>query len=375
MSKQAFITPKSPEQSWLESFFCPTLVQAKAYSIDTPKVKYKLDQNESPWDWPVELKQQVLEAVTKRQWNRYPETLGDTLNEMLAEYVGVPKSCVLTGPGSNLLISLVFDAIGRQLKGKVVLARPSFALFEMHCRYAGIPYETWDLNESLDYDISALPELPPGSLLVFASPNNPTGNSLAKKDLETLLKQNPQSYILADEAYYEFDKEPFTDLLEVYPNLMIMRTLSKTMGAAGVRLGYLLGSEELIGQLTKLRLPYLLNHFAMEAAIFLLGSDDMKAFVKKNIDNVVNERVRVHKALEQLSSGKGLWAKQSSANFLLLKFESQAYCDRVYNKLVEHGILVRDISAGPGLAGCLRMSIGQPHENDAFIEAVKLSLD
>jgi histidinol-phosphate aminotransferase len=156
---------------------------------------------------------------------------------------------------------------------------------------------------------------------------------------------------------------------------MIMRTLSKTMGAAGVRLGYLLGSTELVQQLTKLRLPYLLNHFAMEAAIFLLGSDDMKSFVRKNIDNVVRERTRVHAALEQMASGKGLWAKQSNANFLLLKFESQTYCNRVYQKLIEHGILVRDISAGPGLAGCLRMSIGQPHENDAFLEAIRLSLD
>lgn len=363
------ITPKVPESSWMASFFDEGLLAANAYQIDTPKVNVKLDQNESPWDWPVELKREVLARVEARAWNRYPETIGDELTTALADYVGVPSSCVLTGPGSNHLITLLLDALARGVKGKVVIARPSFPLFEMHCRYAGLQVEPWLLDEEFQYQTNALPDLPPGSILVFASPNNPTGSSLSRSDLEKILSANPDSYVIADEAYYEFDGEPATDLLARFHNLIIMRTLSKTMGAAGVRLGYILGAEPLIAELKKLRLPYLLNHFAMEAALYILSSDRMKSFVRKNVDNVVSERNRVYLSLKDMAKGSGVWVKPSTANFFLMKCSDQVQCELIYKGLIERDVLVRNISAGPGLAGCLRVSIGLPEENDQFLAA------
>ena len=363
------IEPKKPRQDWLESYFCPTLREAKAYHIDTPEVRIKLDQNESPWDWPEQYKKQILDAVSQKSWNRYPEPYGDRLHELVGAYAGVPASCVLTGPGSNMLIALILDAMGRHLKGDCIVARPSFSLFEMHCRYAGISYKPWHLNENLDYDPQALADLPAGSLVVFASPNNPTGSVLAKTEFEALLKAHPESMFFADEAYFEFNYEPYVDLLRDFDNLLILRTFSKTMGAAGVRLGYAIGSESLITELRKLRLPYLLNHFAMQAAQVILTEAKMKDFVQQNIDNVCFERDAMAKSLEDMADEKGFWVKNSKANFILVRFGDQKRCQDFYQHLIKESILIRNISGGPGLAGCLRISIGKPEENKALVAA------
>jgi histidinol-phosphate aminotransferase len=364
------LQPKSPDMNWLGSYFQPSLLAAKPYKIDAPQgISIKLDQNESPWDWPAQLKDKILASLKQKEWNRYPESMAASLTEILAQYVGVRPECLITSPGSNHLIALIFDALGRKLPGKVVIARPSFALFESHCHYAGIPFETWDLDENFHYRRDRLPALPDGSLVVFASPNNPTGTGLPKAEFRALLKEFPKVMFLADEAYYEFDDEPYTALLGEFSNLLILRTLSKTMGAAGVRLGYAIGSPELISLLTKLRLPYLLNHFTMEAARVMLTDPEMKAFVARNIDNARRERERVFQALQGIPC-HGMQVINSKANFLLMRWPDQKDTDRVYQGLKENGILLRNVSSGPGLKGCLRVSIGTAEENDLFLQAM-----
>ena len=361
------LTPKKPEAAWLESYFYPSLVNAKAYAIEAPKVEYKLDQNESPWDWPQNLKEKILAKVAEKEWNRYPEPMGEELQASLSKYVGVPADCLLTGPGSNYLISLIFEGMTRKLSGKVVIARPSFALFEMQCNYGGVPYETWDLDENFEYQTSRLPSLPEGSFVVFASPNNPTGSSLSQETLEKLLKENPKTMFLADEAYYEFNDEPYTHLLKDYSNLMILRTMSKTMGAAGIRLGYLMGSSDLIQQLKKLRLPFLLNHFSMEAAKIILTDSEMQDFVQKNVENAVSERNRMWEILSAKGEAGGYRVFNSKANFILMQWHKDEDCQAAYQKLVENNVLVRNISKGPGLQGCLRVSVGSVEENNALL--------
>ncbi len=366
------LQPKSPDMLWLGEYFQPSLVAAKAYKIDSPQgIKIKLDQNESPWDWPVHLKQKILLALQNKEWNRYPESMGASLTEILAQYVGVRPECLITSPGSNHLIALILEALGRRLPGKVVIARPSFALFESQAQCAGIAYETWDLDEDLRYRRDRLPALPDGSLVIFASPNNPTGTGLPKAEFRALLKDFPKVLFLADEAYYEFDDEPYTDLLAEFSNLLILRTLSKTMGAAGIRLGYAVGSPEIIGLLTKLRLPYLLNHFTMEAAKVMLTDPEMQDFVKRNIENARSERDRVYQFLTTMKTKNKLQLINSKANFLLMRWPDQAIATQIYQALAREGILLRNVSGGPGLKGCLRVSIGTKAENDAFLQAMK----
>lgn len=366
----SLINVKSPDWTWLSRYFEPSLVAAKAYKIDAAQgITVKLDQNESPWDWPQHLKDKILAGLARCEWNRYPESMAQSVSALLADYVGVKPECLMTSPGSNHLIALIIEALGRRLPGKVVIARPSFALFEAHAQYAGIPYEVWPAGPDFSYQVELLPELPEGSLVIFASPNNPTGASLDKKTFRSLLAQHPRVLFLADEAYYEFDDDPYTDLLQEFSNLLLLRTLSKTMGAAGVRLGYAIGAPELIGTLSKLRLPYLLNHFTMEAAQVIFTDPEMMQFVQRNVQNAKAEREYVGGELQKLS--KFLTVFPSKANFLLMRWPEQAGCDRVYQELKKEGILVRNVSGGPGLGACLRVSIGQRQENEAFLKVIR----
>ncbi|MBC7531272.1 MAG: aminotransferase class I/II-fold pyridoxal phosphate-dependent enzyme [Oligoflexus sp.] len=376
MDSKKVISVKAPDWSWLSQYFTPSLIAARPYKLDAPSgITIKLDQNESPWDWPAALKEKIVRKLVLEDWNRYPDAMALDVTQGLAKYLGVNADCILTSSGSNHLITIILEGLAKQLPegGRLVIARPSFPLFESHAQYLGIPYETWNLDENFQYKVERLPKLTDGSLVIFASPNNPTGNSLAKKDLRDLLRAYPKVLFLADEAYFEFDDDPYTDLLAEFGNLIILRTLSKTMGAAGVRLGYLLGSPELIANLGKLRVPFLFNHFTLAAADTIFNDPEMRDFMNRNIENARSERERMFKGLTEITKGKGIEIFNSKANFLLLRWKEQDACQKAYQGLMALGIQVRNISAGLGLQGCLRVTIGLPTENDAFVAAIRES--
>ncbi len=370
------VTPKPPSSAWLRTFLEPSLVEAGGYKIDTPDVDIKLDQNESPWDIPESIKRKVVEKTMEKAWNRYPSTFCDDLADKLAVYAGTSPGTVLLGPGSNYLVSLVLSMFSKAIvkssgqAGKVIIARPSFVLYENHCKYDGIPYELWNLNEDLEYDLSLMPKLPDGSLVIFASPNNPVGNSLAKADFRTLLMAHPNSLFIADEAYVEYAAEPFTDLLAECSNLMLIRTLSKTFGCAGVRVGYIMGHPSYLNELKKLRLPYLLNHFSIAALEVLLEDSETQSHLAKIRENAISSRQEMHRELSAIGDKKALFkVKNSEANFLLIRFKSQDEAMRCYKKLISDRILVRNISAGPGLNACIRVTLGNKTENAALVRS------
>ena len=363
------ITFKTPDSKWLESYLEPSLVHAKAYTIDTPDVSIKLDQNESPYDWSDALKDKVLAKLKEQEWNRYPTAYAPELNKIVADYVGVGSENILLAPGSNYFCALLLSTFTKKMKGKLVIASPSFPLYEGHCRYENIPYERWPLNADLDYDRALLPELTDGSIVVFASPNNPVGNVLPRKSLELLLKENPTTLFMADEAYFEYATEPYTKLLESYSNLILIRTFSKTLGSAGIRLGYVVADAKYIAQLTKLRLPFLLNSFTLVAAETIITDKDSQIELAKTIKQTISERNRVFEKLHSLSTKGGFKPKASEANFIMVKFDSDAKCQTTYSHLIASKILVRNISKGPGLEGCLRITIGNQNENDQLLKA------
>lgn len=365
------IKPLPPETPWLSMFVTPSLTTAAPYKIDTPKVKIKLDQNESPWDLPKNLKEKVVRLLMDREWNRYPPAFADDLAAKVARYAGVSEDSVLLGPGSNYLVSLALSVFSKGTKhgGKVVLARPSFPLYESHCQYEGIPYETWNLDQDLEYDPKLLPALPKGSLVCFASPNNPVGNVLKKKVFEDLLKEHPDVLWLADEAYFEYAAEPYTDLVAKYSNVILLRTFSKTMGCAGVRIGYFVAAPGYLALLRKLRLPFLLNHFSLACAEVLLTDPEMQDHLKAIQSNAVRQRKGVADELARLGAKAGFKVKPSEANFVLVRWPDNAQSLAAYRKLIDQDILVRNVSAGPGLAGCLRVTLGDEAENAALLRA------
>jgi histidinol-phosphate aminotransferase len=252
---------------------------------------------------------------------------------------------------------------------QVVIAQPSFPLYEMHCRYENIPYEIWPLDKDFNYSLDLLPKLNDPSLLIFASPNNPCGNALKKTDLVTILSKNPQTLVLADEAYFEYNdpEEEYLDLLSRFDNLIILRTFSKTLAAAGIRIGYMVGAKAYIEQFHKLRLPFLINSFTIEAAKIFLEEKVCRDFVEKLVHHVVSEREKMSLALSQMR----IDFVPSKANFFMLRFDSNEKAELVNQRLLKEGILARTIYKGPRLKGCLRLSIGTTEENELVLATLK----
>ncbi len=359
----------NPSQGFLERFMTPSIFRARGYQLEALDVEVKLDQNESPWDWPDAVKDIVLAKLKARPWNRYPTPFADDLAAKIADKLGVTSKNILLGPGSNYLIGLILQTFSKAIRGKVVLARPSFPLYESHCQYEGIPYEVWPLNSDLEYDVSLLPDLPAGSMVLFASPNNPVGNVLSREVLTTLLRKFPDVLFIGDEAYCEFSDEEYTDMLGEFSNLILVRTFSKTLGAAGVRLGYILGGANVIELLRKPRVPFLLNQFTLVAATEVMENQSMARVFDDIVANALSERGRVYGALSRESTRLKFSVKPSQANFLLLRWPDNGLSTGAYQHLIKSGILVRNVSGAPGLAGCLRISIGTGAENDRLISA------
>lgn len=358
-----------PSQAFLDRFMTPSIFKARGYHLDAPDVEIKLDQNESPWDWPDTVKDIVLAKLKDRPWNRYPTPFADDVAAKIASKIGVEPRNILLGPGSNYLIGLILQTFSRAIQGKVVLARPSFPLYESHCQYEGIAYEVWPLNSDLEYDVSLLPKLTPGSMVVFASPNNPVGNTLSIEELKKLLQDNPDVLFVGDEAYCEFSDEVYTGLLGEFSNLILVRTFSKTLGAAGVRLGYIVGGANVIELLRKPRVPFLLNQFTLVAASEVMENKAMAKVFEDIIGNALKERERVYVALSNEAKRLKFSIKPSRANFLLLRWPTNDGSSHAYQHLLKSGILVRNVSGAPGLAGCLRISIGTGPENDRLIKS------
>ena len=362
------IKPVLADQDWLNGFFSEGIQQSQAYHIDNVTVQHKLDQNESPFDWPKPLKDKVLEVLKQENWNRYPASYSETLQKLIAQYAGVPQESVITGPGSHHLLCCLISLFAGNRKSRFVIARPSFPLYEGHCKINDIPVTPWELNQDYQYDIRQLPELNEHSVLLFASPNNPVGNALSYKDLETILIQNPKTMVIADEAYYEFAETPYTSLLATYSNLIIVRTLSKAMGTAGVRVGYAMGPQNSIEALKKMVLPYLLNHFSIIATTELLKDPGSVNRMKENVAFINREKERLTLALVDSKTSESPKVVRSFANFLLLKWDQQDTCDKMYQYLIKNQILVRNISKGPGLSGCLRATLGTEKQNSFLLE-------
>jgi histidinol-phosphate aminotransferase len=347
----------------------PAVRALAAYTLVAPTAPRKLNQNESPWDLPPELKQEILARAAALEWQRYPPFVAERLNRLIAARHDWRADGVLVGNGSNELIQASLAVLIGQ--GDVVLApAPTFALYRLLTgvyggRYAGLP-----LGPEFTYDVDALVEAArreAARVVVLNSPNNPTGSALPPGAVERLLAETG-ALIICDEAYQDFGGTSAVPLLARSARVIVLRTFSKAMGLAGLRFGYALGHPALVSEITKARLPYNVNQITLAAAETVLGHADR---FQERTRAIVAERDRFLERLRQL---QGVHPYPSAANFVLVR------CDRVparelFRRLVEeYGILVRDVSAGAGLEQCLRISIGAREDMDAVLAALSCLL-
>lgn len=330
----------------------PEVRALKAYSLDLSACRYKLDQNEVPWEPSRRFKEEAARRLAARSWTRYPDFHADALRAALAARHGWTAEGTLVGNGSNELLGATLATVagpGREVLGVL----PGFGLYPVFALAAGARLAPLgpraDLRLPLD-ELEAEVARDPSRPVLLASPNNPTGEAVAPERIERLLERLAAPLLL-DNAYGEFCRFDYRPLLARHPNLVLFRTFSKAWSLAGIRLGYLFADPALVAEIVKVKLPYNLGHAG--AAIGALALEpEHAAAAEKRARQLVARREGWRRMLE----AAGAEVFPSEANFLLTRWNERDF-PRVVAALAARGIRVRDVSAGPGLARCLRVSL------------------
>ena len=339
-----------------------------AYTLTPRPAAVKIDQNENPYELPPALKQRVVEQVLARPWGRYPAFDPRELIDALARHSGWRANGILAGNGSNEMIeALLLVTVGPGVR--VVIPEPTFTLYALMTSILGGEAVRVTLGPQFEYDVDLLLRArreAGAPLTIVCTPNNPTGGVLPFGAIEDLCADG-DGLVVIDEAYHEFAGVSAVPLLERHANLIVLRTFSKAMSMAGLRLGYLLAAPALVREVNKARLPYNVNFFTQAAALAALSERDI-------LDASVARLVRLRDALfTQLADLPGLRVYPSRANFFLIEM-ARLDPKVVFENLYRRGILVRDVTSYPRLSRCLRVSVGTEEENEALLAALSESL-
>ncbi len=336
-----------------------------AYSLRPDRARIKLNQNESPWDAPAEIKQETLRRISLRPWSRYPDFVPRQFYERLAEFAGWQPDGIIAGNGSNEMIqALLMVTVG---EGKrILISEPTFLLYRQITTVLGGDTISVPLTPQLTYDVNAKKSEIQSSnpdVTIICSPNNPTGCVIDRADLVSLL-ESTRGIVVVDEAYFEFSRQTVVSLLRQYPNLIVLHTFSKAMGMAGLRIGYLLAAPELTREIAKAILPGNLNLFSRTAAE--VAMEFYETALKPRIETIIHERDRLYLGLQDIS---GLTPVRSQANFMAVRSAIAPRC--VLEELLRRDILIRDVSNYPMLKDYFRITVGKPDENDELLTGLR----
>lgn len=309
-----------------------------------------LDANENPFNTPN---------------NRYPDPLQRELKTLIAAQKGVKVENIFLGNGSDEAIDLIFRAFCQPGVDNVVAIDPTYGMYKVCADVNDVEYRPILLDVYYQFKASSLlSAIDENTKAMFiCSPNNPTGNSLCRKEIDALLNKF-DGLVVVDEAYIDFADAPslLADL-DKYPNLIVLQTFSKAWGCAAIRLGMAFASPEIIAIFNKIKYPYNVNLLTQQAAIQLLQQPEQ---IKVWVSTLLEERSRVMKEFEQLPCCIRVFP--TDANFFLAKvYEATA----IYNYLVSEGIIVRNRTNVALCKDCLRITIGTKEENDALLEALR----
>lgn len=343
-------------------FFRPEVEEARAYGIVISEPGVKLDQNESPWDVPLELKVAITEKLIKTDFNRYP--LEDVIDfkKQLARLNNIFPDQVVASNGSNVLIQALTLLI--KPRGKVFIMEPTFPVYRMQAELFGhkviaIPLSD-DFHLQPDLMLAAIKKENP-NLIFIANPNAPTGNLFAKEKLYKILKAAACLTVI-DEAYYPYSGETLLDWLNEFPHLVILRTLSKAFGMAGVRAGYAMGDADVIFQLSKVLLPFCLSRVAIAIASEVINHTGV---IEKNVKQILKERRRIFEEMQKI---EGVSPFPSDSNYITFRSPNSVWLQR---ELKKRGVIIRDVADANRLKNCLRVTIGTSEENTLFLQAMK----
>lgn len=337
----------------------------RGYTLVSPVAHRKLNQNESPYDLPPELKQEVLDAVAGLRWQRYPEFVPRDLLAQLADHYGWLPDGILVGNGSNELIQSTL-AVTLGANDALVAPSPTFSLYRLLAGVLGARYVPVPMGVEFAFDVDALIRTANevgARVIVLNSPNNPTGSALPDGAVERILAETG-AFVVCDEAYQDFGGASALKLLSKSSRLVVLRTFSKALGLAGLRFGLALTHPDIAREIAKGKLPYNVNLVTLAAARSALRHAPVLA---SRVRQIVETRGRFLARLRLLT---GLRAYPTAANFVLIRCEALRAKDLYQLLLDEHGILIRDVSDSGELAECVRISIGTDEDMDAVIHAL-----
>jgi len=330
----------------------------KPYS--TARDEYKgqasvfLDANENSYGSPLD-----------KNYNRYPDPLQLDLKDAISKIKGVPIENTFLGNGSDEAIDLLYRAFCEPGKDNVIILPPTYGMYEVSANINNVEIRKVNLLSNFQLDLNGIAEaIDEHTKLIFiCSPNNPTGNSIVRTDIETVLA-NFKGLVVIDEAYINYAKQrTFIKELTEYPNLVVMQTFSKAWGLAALRLGMAFAARPVIDVLNKVKPPYNINQATQDIAL-----EALKNIVQVNdwIKITVEEREKLSSDLTALPMVRKVYP--SDANFVLVEVEEAL---KTYNALVEQGIIIRDRSKVTLCEGCLRITIGTKKENETLLNALK----
>ncbi|KAA6186051.1 histidinol-phosphate transaminase [Thiohalocapsa marina] len=352
----------------------PEIRALRAYHVPPAAGLIKLDAMENPYAWPEALREDWLEALRDAAMHRYPDPRGGALQPALREAMGIPADMgLLLGNGSDELIQMLALAVAAPRAGerpKVLSVEPSFVMYRMIALFAGldhvgVPLQPQDFSLDAERLLTTIEQEQP-ALVFLAYPNNPTGNLFDPDLIERVIEASP-GLVIVDEAYAPFTDASFIPRLGHWPNLLVMRTVSK-MGLAGLRLGYLAGPPAWLEQFDKVRLPYNINVLTQASAAFALRRRDV---LDQQTQAIRSQRAAL---LASMGSIAGIHCYPSDANFILFR-TAPGQAGAVFDGLLHRGVLIKNLDgAHPMLSDCLRVTVGTPDENAAFLEALSESL-
>lgn len=344
----------------MDKFFREELVDSELYRV-LPEDGIKLNQNESPWDLPLDLKVAITERLIKTDWNRYP--LDDILHikKKLAKSLSVLPDQLVLSNGSNTLIQAIVMAIPR--KSKIAIPDPTFSIYEHQALLNGNKVVKIELADGFHFPtdkfITTITREKPG-LVFIANPNAPTGNLFDRQGLHRVLQAGFLTVI--DEAYFPFSNDTVIDWLGEFPHLIVMRTFSKAFSLAGIRFGFTIADPEISYQIEKMLMPFRLSRITCAIVDEVLENPE---YVSEYVKKIVAEKGHF---LSKLQKIKNITVYPSDANFFLLHVSDAKL---IYQKILKEGVVVRNVSNGTSLINCLRVNVGTSEENEIFLNALK----
>lgn len=348
-------------QNKLSQWIRPEILSQAPYHVKIQSCSVKLNQNESPWDWPQEIKRSVTEKIAATPWNRYPQLIPDRLRHTLGTRLEITPEQFVFGKGSNEILQALFK-VSLNPGDVLCTLSPTFQVYEILAQQLSARISFSRLDENFAFDRQdLLNRSAAAQVTIICNPNNPTG-TLIPVDVIGEIAGQTRGLVVIDEAYGDFSRGSSTALVETHPNVIVLRTFSKAFALAGFRVGYGIMNPELAREVQKGLLPYNVD---LPSILAVETLNEHVSLVETRVADIILER---EKTTARLNAMNGITALPSRANFFLLKTPLGA--SKTFECLARKGILVRDVSAYYGCEDYVRITVGTEEDNRLLIAAL-----